>query len=159
MSYTIDEDFIDRIARIGERLADLERRLENTDRYGTVQDVDPAKQRVRLRIGGTDAEPMLSPWVPYAQTAGALKLHSPPSVGQQMLIHSPDGDLRQGVASGMTWSNQNVSPSQKGDEHVLTFGQATITLRGGELIIQVGSSTITMTSGNIKLVSPRIDLN
>lgn len=159
MTYQVDDDFIDHVARLAERVADLERRFENQDRYGTVEEVDPEKQRVRLRIGGTDDEPMLSPWVPYAQTAGALKVHSPPSKGQQMLIHAPDGDLRQGIASGMTWSNNNASPSQSGEEHVLTFGSVKIEMRDGELIATVGGSSIKMTDGNITLVSVRIDLN
>jgi phage baseplate assembly protein gpV len=117
-------------------VADLERRISALMRHGTVQEVDPAKALVRLSYGtGSDGQPFLSPWVPYAQIAGALKVHTPPSVGQQMTTVSPNGDFQQAVALPMHWSNQNESPSSAGDEHVLTFGGFTITLTSDKLTV------------------------
>ena len=143
------------------RVAELERRVAGMVRHGTVEQVDPQKQRVRLRLGGTDDKPFIGPWVPYAQIAGALKVHTPPSVGQQMTLLSPTGDPRQAVALPMTWSNQNASPSQKGDEHVLTFGSCRIELRGNEIIVKVprlfvecDGSTFELTGGGLKMVAP-----
>lgn len=143
------------------RLAELERRVAGMVRHGTVEQVDPAKGRVRLRLGETNGKPFLGPWVPYAQVAGALKVHTPPSVGQQMTLLSPTGDPRQAVALPMTWSNQNASPSQKGDEHVLTFGSCRIELRGNEIIVKVprlfvecDGSTFELTGGGLKMVAP-----
>ena len=66
------------------RIAELERRLSNVARHGNVAEVDFAKQMVRLELGqGANSKPFLGPWVPYGLTAGALKVHSPPSVGIQ----------------------------------------------------------------------------
>ena len=143
------------------RVAELERRVAGMVRHGTVEQVDPQKQRVRLRLGGTDDKPFIGPWVPYAQIAGALKVHTPPSVGQQMTLLSPTGDPRQAVALPMTWSNQNASPSQKGDEHVLTFGSCRIELRGNEIIVKVprlfvecDGSTFELTGSGLKMRAP-----
>ena len=129
-------DLVELIRALSRRIDELERRSDNLVRHGTVEEVDTKKQEVRLRIGGTDEEPLISPWVPYGQIAGALKLHSPPSKGQQMTMISPAGDFRQAGAYPFTWSNANPSPSDKPDEHVLTFGGFTFTLKGNALLIK-----------------------
>ncbi|MEE9923976.1 MAG: phage baseplate assembly protein V [Brucella anthropi] len=148
------------IIEMAARIADLERRMNSIVRHGTVAEVDPAKGAVRVQIGGTDDKPFLSPWLPYGQVAGALKVHSPPSVGQQMTVVSPTGDFRQAVAMPMTWSDKNASPSNKGDENVLTFGDAKIELRGGEIIVTVprflircGGTMFELTGNGIRAVA------
>jgi phage baseplate assembly protein gpV len=130
------------------RVNDLERRLSNMVRHGTVHpgSTDPAAGTTRLRLGGTDEEPYLSPPVKYGQVAGALKVHSPPSDNQQMTIFSASGDWRQGIALPMTWSDQNQSPSDKGDEHVMTFGDVTVKLTAGGVTVSVGGVTWTLSS-------------
>ena len=62
------------------RVAELERRFAGVLRHGTVAEVDPERQRVRLDLGpahGAEGR-FLSPWVPYAQFSGALRVHTPP---------------------------------------------------------------------------------
>lgn len=152
------------IVELVARVAELERRVASMVRHGTVEAVDPSKQVVRVRMGGTDDEPFVGPWVPYGQIAGALKVHTPPSVGQQMTMLNPTGDFRQAVALPMTWSDQNASPSQKGDEHVLKFGSVTITLKGQEvtlesprLVVKAGGSEFVVEDGKISLKSALIE--
>jgi phage baseplate assembly protein V len=168
-------DLIDALLRLDADLAEMKRRFENAERPGTVHEVDPAQHRVRLRIGGSEAEPFLTPWVPYAQTAGAFKFHNPPSPGQQMMFCCPDGDFRQGYAVPFTWSDANPSPSDKGDEHVATFGQTKTTVGTSrlrdeiesavhEILAQqisskVGSSLVRVASARVRALSTRIDLN
>ncbi len=130
------------LAALERRVLELERRLANGVREGTVDQVDPSRKRVRLRLGGPDEQPFLSPWVPYSQTAGALKIHTPPSVGQQMTLISPAGDLRRGQAFPFTWSDAEPSPSDDGDRHVLTFGDLRAEITPDGLRIQLGESEI-----------------
>lgn len=59
----------------------------------------------------------------------------------------------------LTWSDANASPSVAGDENVITYGAATITLKGDSLRLDVGGSYIDISAGGIKIVAPRIDLN
>lgn len=146
----------DIIARLDRRVIDLERRLDNTVRHGVVSDVDAAKQVARLKIGGTDEEPMKSAWVPYAQIAGAMKVHSPPSVGQNMTLLMPTGDIRQALAVPFTWNNANPSPSNKLDEHIMKFGDVTVTVKADSLTLAVGGSQIVITKD--KIVSTAKDI-
>jgi hypothetical protein len=63
-----------------------------------------------------------------------------------MTVLNGSGDFRQGLALPMTWSDSNKSPSEKGDENVLTFGNFRIELRGDELRITVGGFIVSLTA-------------
>lgn len=145
------------IADLFRRVADLEKRLAGTIRHGPVEEVNAAEGWVRLNLGEGDSGPLLSPKIPYAQMAGGLKVHAPPTKGQQMTYIAPGGDPRQAVAVPMTWSDKNKTPSEKGDENVLTFGGARVELRGDEIVVKVprlliecGGTTFELTGGGIK---------
>jgi phage baseplate assembly protein V len=145
--------------RLIRRIEALERRMKGMLRQGTVAEVDPAAGTVRLKLGqGAEGEYLSAP-IPYTQTAGAMKFHNPPSVGQQMSAISPDGDLRNAMAMPLGWSGENASPSGAGDAHVMTFGAVTITIGTGSVTLTCGGSTIAMTAETITLSSGRIDLN
>lgn len=112
------------VAKLVRRVSELERRLENTVRHGTVSDVDTKKQRFRLVIGvGAEGSEQKSPWIPYGQHAGDYKHHAPPTKGMTYTLFSPGGDFSQSVAMPLTWSNKNKSPSDKPDEHVITYSK------------------------------------
>lgn len=147
------------IAEVLARVAELERKVAGGARNGVVHSVDPAAGTVRLKLGDGPDGPFLSPAIPYAQTMGALKAHIPPSVGQSMSLLAPGGDWRQAVAIGLGASNANPSPSGAGNQNVITFGSATITLAGDGITLSVGGSTISITAGGITMTAPRIDLN
>lgn len=146
----------DMLAALFRRVNDVERRLDNSARHGVVSDVDAAKHLVRLKIGGTDDDPQKSPWIPYGQIAGAMKVHSVPSVGQNMTAFSPTGDHRQAIALPFTWNNDNPSPSQNADEHVITFGNLKIVAKADSLSIAVGSSEIAFDESSINVIAGTI---
>ena len=146
------------LVELAARVADLERRFSGSMRHGTVEEVDPEKGLVRLKFGeDKEGKPFLSPWMPYAQTAGAMKFHSPPSKGQQMSMMAPGGDWMQGVSIPMHWSDQNKSPSTKGDEHVMTFGDVTVTIKGGSYQIKVGGVTTTFSGDGVTVDGGRVE--
>lgn len=148
------------LAELVGRVAELERRVSGGMRHGTVAEVDAAGGRMRLNMGpSTAGGDTLSPWVPYAQIGGALKVHSPPSVGQQMTLLAPGGDLRQAVALPLTFSDAEPDPSSAPDEHVLTFGSVTITIAGGSVTVAVGGSTLVMDGASITMNAGTISLN
>ena len=70
------------IVELVARVTDLERRVAGVMRHGTVAEVDPGRQRMRLDFGPTHGGQgrFLSPWLPYAQFSGALRVHTPPTV-------------------------------------------------------------------------------
>lgn len=128
------------------KLQELERRAAGGEWRGKVTDIDLSKEGGMVRIAlGKDPEgqPVKSPWVRYKQTAGAMKVHNPPSIGQTMAIRSEAGDLEQGLAEPYGWSNDNPANSDAEDEHVLTFGDVTITLSGGALVCAIGGVTFS----------------
>lgn len=146
------------LAELVLRVSELERRLANIFRHGTAEQVDPEKQLVRMRLGeDANGQPFVGPWVPYAQIAGALKVHTPPSQGQQLTMLNPTGDMRQAIAMPMTWSEANPSPSTKGDEHVLTFGNVRIDLKGGSLKITVGGHSVEISGDGTVFSGAKIE--
>jgi hypothetical protein len=147
------------VARLAGRMAELERRVENMQRHGTVAEVDAATSRVRLVIGGTEEEPMLSPWVRPAQMAGALKVHALPSVGQTMTLFSPGGEMAAGVAVPFTWSNDNAAPSESAAENVLTFGSVRVELTADGLKITAGGTVLDITGDGVAITGDGLTHN
>lgn len=146
--------------KLAQRVADLERRMKGMCRYGIVEEVDPGAGTVRLKLGeDADGNPFLTAPIPYAQTAGAVKLHNPPSQGQQMVAMSPDGDLRQAIAQPLGFSEANASPSGAGDQHVLTFGSVTIQLSGDGLSFSVGGVSVLIDGSGLHVTGGGVDHN
>jgi phage baseplate assembly protein V len=121
------------------RVAQLERRLANLMTPGRVTHVDAVNKMIRMDLGDAD-EPMLSPWVRYGQIAGKLKVHTLPTVGQQMTLFSASGDVEQGVALPLGWSNDHVAPGD-GEDPVLVFGQVRVEIEDAAILATVGAAT------------------
>ena len=141
------------LVELAARITDMERRMASVMRHGTVAEVDAERQRVRLNFGpahGGNGE-FLSPWMPYAQFSGALRVHTPPTIGQQLTAMSPTGDFQQAVAVPLTHHAGNPSPSSAGDENVITYGNVRITLADDLVRVDVGGSILKMTSAEINL--------
>jgi len=92
-------------------IAALSRLLENLIRLGTVAEVDhgslPDKRPAWVRVQSGD---LLTSWLPWAALrAGTTRDWDPPTVGEQVLVLSPNGQTAQGVAIGSVVSAQ-VNP-------------------------------------------------
>lgn len=135
----IDDAFVDLLQRVRRLEVDTARSM----RPGTIAAVRDGSARVRL--GGSDDAPFLSPWMPYSQMAGAVKGHVRPSDGQQVVVFAPGGDLRRATAIPFTWSNENPSPGQ-GPDPVLTYGDVRLELRPSGFKVSVGAASIELTS-------------
>lgn len=143
----------DHVVSLYMRLQALEQRAAGTVRHGTVTDVDTAKQLVRLRLGGTDAKPMKSAWVPYAQQAApgtGLKVHAPPKVGQNMTLMAQGGETRQAVAVPFTWSDNAGSPGSQ-DHPVVTFGQWKVEAKGDSIKVSFGGTSLEFTPSKLEV--------
>lgn len=142
------------------RLSEHERRLAGMNVNGRVAQVDHGVHKVRLVIGqDSDGNDVLSPWVAYAQTAGALKLHNPPTEGQTMVLRSPSGDLEQAVAEPLFWSDGNAAISDDGSIRKLTFGDVSITLSSGGIEIAIGETRFSFTSAGYLQSGGRVEHN
>jgi phage baseplate assembly protein V len=144
------------------RVTDLERRVSSLLRHGRAAEVDMDLFRVRLDLGPAHGAGgrFLSPWVPYAQHAGALRVHTPPELGQQFTLISPTGDFQQAVALPLHWSSSVPSPSDRKDENVIQYGDIRIELRAGELVIRAGdSAAVAVNSEGVRIQNGRLEVD
>ncbi len=88
-------------------LADLERRLANLLRVGTVEEVDHNNALARVQLGNNHTVAL--PWL--TQRAGGDRTWWPVEVGEQVVILSPSGDLTQGIILGALYSGAASAPS------------------------------------------------
>lgn len=138
------------IAQMGADIADLRRRMDTMFRHGPVKEVDTETQRARIAMGkGVDGQEQLSPWIPYAQQAGALKIHTAPSVGQNMTMLAPNGDPEQALLMPFTWNQGNPSPSSSAAENVLTFGDVKLVVTESSVVVTIGGFSVTLTAGGL----------
>ncbi|HKT28802.1 phage baseplate assembly protein V [Dyella sp.] len=112
---------------------DILRQLANLIRFGTVQAV--AGKRVQVQVGGLLTRPI--PWL--SARAGKTKTWSPPDIGEQVLVLSPNGDLGAAIAIGGIFcdafdipddANANTVVMAFGDGAVLLYDQAAHLLKG-----------------------------
>ncbi|MDD5175749.1 MAG: phage baseplate assembly protein V [Sterolibacterium sp.] len=98
-------------------IAELSRRLENLIRIGTVAEVDLAARRVRVDTGS-----LLTDWLKWKTArAGTTRTWSPPTVGEQVMILSPSGELANGIVTPSIFCDDLDAPSGDGDLHVAEF--------------------------------------
>ena len=151
------------------RIAEIERKIDNLFRHGPVAERKKIEGRwfVRMRIGGSDEEPFLSPWVPYVSPNGGpegLNVHRVPKEGEQLTLLSPAGDFQQGVATSLFWSDKHPPPSDDPDAVVITHPKFKLTLKDGNLTIEnseeihlkAGSSEIEIKKNAVNIVSDKI---
>lgn len=104
----MSEDLLERVARLEQRLAALMPE-------GPVVERDHEKG-VRIRVGGTDEKPQLSPWVQPADRTGASRYL--PQVGEQVQLISHAGDWSQARAHPLTHTDAKPNPAKNADETV-----------------------------------------
>jgi phage baseplate assembly protein V len=132
-------------------LPDMERRIANAIRYGTIMAVDLAKRRVRVKSGDIE-----STWLPWpAGRAGAGKRRwDPPEVGEQVVMLSPSGDLRQAAVIPGLYQDTHDSPSSSADKDHVTYGDGTTIEydRGSHtLVVDLGASKVLANRDKIEL--------
>ncbi|OHV11202.1 phage baseplate assembly protein V [Kushneria phosphatilytica] len=72
---------------------ELARLLHNLIRLGTVAEIDHAAVRVRVQCGD-----LLTDWLPWqVDRAGATRSWNPPTVGEQVVLLAPGGELRAAI--------------------------------------------------------------
>lgn len=122
-------------------LADLERRLANVVRYGTITEVDAANARAKVTFGGETA----SAWLQFSTSrAGGARVWSPPVPGEQVVVFSPMGDTAQGVIMGSLPNDAFPPPSGDGGTYQIDLPSGvSISVAGGAINISApGNITV-----------------
>ena len=134
------------------RLSELERRLSNILRPGTVLEADYAKARIRVRMGDNT-----SAWLPWlASRAGEDRTWHAPEIGEQVLVMAPGGELSAGyVMPGGIYKNDYPANADKPEISRTTYKDGAILeydreshkhllqLPGGSATVKVGDNAQT----------------
>lgn len=76
--------------------AEADRRIANVLAVGKIVSIDNAKGRARVRIGDLETPP-----IPVMQIrSGAIRMHWMPSVGEQVTLAAPSGDMARAFVMG-----------------------------------------------------------
>ena len=104
------------------RLSELERRLNNLIRLGTIQAVDADTARARVTIGSA-----LTYWLPWlTQRAGADRTWWAPSVGEQVMVIAPSGDLNNAVIMPAVYQDAHPAPSSDLNVHRVEYSDGAV---------------------------------
>ncbi|WP_443091365.1 phage baseplate assembly protein V [Basfia succiniciproducens] len=95
--------------------ADLNRRIENIIRFGSIAEVDFSNAKAKVKSGG-----IVTDWLPWVTArAGNVRTWSAPSVNEQCVILAASGELTTAcVLVGLYTQN---APSQESAEYVIDF--------------------------------------
>lgn len=98
-------------------IVELSQRLENLIRFGTVIAVDHAARRCRVKSGNIETQ-----WIKFnAGRAGNTRTWNPPTIGEQVTILSPSGELANGIAVPSIYSDAHDAPSNSPDLHIVEY--------------------------------------
>ena len=142
------EKAFDLIRDLQDGHAKMEARHERMFRYGKILDAsdinlsDPENPVARIHHDDDENnEPVKGPFVRYMQIAGARNQHNPPSVGQQFLHLSPDGEMEAGILIPLGPSQAFPAPSTEAGTYVDGTGQTDVRFKDGKHQVKAGDKT------------------
>ena len=134
--------------------AEADRRIANIIQVGTIVSIDNATATARVKIGDLDSPP-----IPVMQLrSGTLKMHWMPSVGEQVTLVAPSGDIARAFVMGSLPIDGNAIAPDAGSP-TMDLGGGTLrfigdlyvqgTIRVTEDVIADGVSLVHHTHGGV----------
>ncbi|TMJ19017.1 MAG: phage baseplate assembly protein V [Alphaproteobacteria bacterium] len=129
--------------------------------FGTIAEVDLARGMVRVDTGDVQSD-----WVRFSTgRAGATRIWSPPTVGEQVALHAPSGDLAGAYAIG-GFHSDDFPPAGDSLRELIQFGDGALIAYDPEAhaleahlpdgatvsIIAAGGVTIDASDGGLSIV-------
>ncbi|WLI08329.1 phage baseplate assembly protein V [Pseudomonas sp. FP597] len=103
-------------------LAALSRLLENLIRFGVIADVQMEPPRVQVTTGT-----LTTAWLPWlAPRAGSDREWDPPTIGEQVILFSPSGQLANGIVVTGVFSDHIPANGNRAGLHRRTYGDGTV---------------------------------
>ena len=132
-----------------ERVAELERRLNDTLITGVVSEVQYRPYRVRVDYG-TEEVPQTTALLPViVPRAARAILWCPLDVGEAVMVISPNGNTAQGRVLPASYTRTHDQPDDQADRLMLEFGQ------GNRLVLNRKSGKLHLTlSGELEIDAP-----
>jgi len=152
----------------GFSLSEMNRRLANLIRLGSVAEADYEKARVKIKIG-----PITTEWLPWiTSNASHNRNWNAPEIGEQVLVLSPSGEMSQAAVIRGIYQQKHSAPETNIDKQSMEFKDGTtihydrsnhhFTLnvtQAGSIALKVGDSTIEINKDTIVLKANKIELN
>lgn len=133
-------------------LSDLLRLLQNLIRLGTIAEVKGARARVRL--GPT----LTTEWLKWAtRRAGSTRTWSAPTVGEQVIVFSPGGDLTRGIIVPALYSQAFDAPETSDSIHTTHYPDGAVVQydhAAHALTANLPGGTATITADNVTSNAP-----
>jgi phage baseplate assembly protein V len=122
-------------------LNDLDRRLANMIREGTITEVDLEAKKAKVEIGD-----IITEWLQWGvRRAGKNRDWHAPDVGEQVVVFSPGGDLSQGIIGPSLWQDEFPANGNEATYERITIDE------DGKYIVTIGGMTIEVTKDLAKL--------
>lgn len=134
-------------------IAELNRLLENLIRFGIVAAVQLVPPRVQVQTGG-----LKTTWLPWlAWRAGEDQEWDPPTVGEQVLLLSPSGQLANGVAVTGIFSDAVPANGERAGLHRRTYADGAVIEYDSvahhlAAVLPDGGTTELVSAGGIRIV-------
>jgi len=125
----------------------------NSLKVGPVAALD-AEKGYRLRLGGTDEEPFLSPWYPHPETG---KTSVPLKLNQIVGVINPSGDPRQGVMFRGGYSDEHASPKNDMNANVFDDAGVRVSVANGALRVEADGVTMTISGAGVSVTGGRVE--
>lgn len=143
-------------------LGEMDRRMGNALRFGTVAEVNASNGTVRVDLGDLTTD-----WIPWTTpNAGQDRVWSAPDVGEQVVVASP-GEPSQGVVIGSLFQNTTPANGNQGKDKRITFKDGSILEMdrdgsvlnvqvnpAGSIRLNIGSTTLLLANGQATLTTP-----
>ena len=144
-------------------------RIAGATRHGVVEQIDHSGNRVRIRTGQ-----MLTDWLPMSHgRAGATRDWDPLTIGEQVTLQCPSGDLSQArLLPSLNSDNAQPPAGYSKDntireypdgarwEHNHATSESRLTVpAGGSIVLTAGESSITIKNDTITIKTPHIVLD
>lgn len=154
--------------------AELNRRLENLIRLGTIAQVDHAARTLRVQSGG-----LLTNWLPWPADIGRnYRRWRPLRIGTQVVLACPSGDPAQAVIVQVLYTDALNAPSSTPSMDLIEFedgtvieydsnthqlraslGTSSITANQSAITIASNGSTLVLDGSGVAINGNRVDLN
>ena len=134
-------------------LAALARLLENLIRFGVIAAVQMEPPRVQVTTGK-----LTTAWLPWlALRAGADREWDPPTVGEQVILLSPSGQLANGIVVTGVFSDHITANGNREGLHRRTYADGTVieydsVVHHLNATLADGGTTNLISTGGINLV-------
>jgi len=138
--------------------AELERRLANLIRVGTVEQADYSAAQVIVRC-----DDVLTDWLPWlTRRAGGDRDWWAPEIGEQVIVMAPSGLLPGAFVLPALYSDAHPEPAASPDLHTVTYqnGDTVVHDRSdGSWFVQCQGPVTVMAGGQVIVQAPSVMLD